>query len=81
MAISRKGALRRLNGLFPQLETHLDKLAAEPNCEAVNHWKGEIEVFLSDMEDLLPHVGQRTAKIWGERIAESRERIDVLCAD
>lgn len=81
MAISRKAALRRLNGLVPQLETHLEKLDAEPNCEAVDHWKAEIESFLSGMEDMLPHVGQQTAKIWAERIAEWRERFDEFCAD
>lgn len=81
MAISRKDALKRLNGPVCELERHLKKLAAEPNCPAVNHWKNEIENFLSSMEAMLDHVGRRTAKEWSVKIAEWRRRFDELCTD
>lgn len=68
MSIRRKTALKRLIGLAPMIEAHLELLDQEPNSTAVLHWKAEIRSWLRQMNDVLPHVGGRTARVWQDRL-------------
>ena len=76
MGISRSDAIKRLEALLQQVEGHLRKIADEPESQAVPHWKGEIEVFLRRMEDLLPHVGKRTSAEWATKIEKCRAALE-----
>ena len=40
-----------------------------------------IENFLDIIEQLLPHVGQKTAKDWADRIVMWRQALDALSTD
>jgi hypothetical protein len=75
MAISRPDALKRLNGLAPRVEIHLNKIAGSPASQDVPHWTGEINNWIRQMEEVLPHVGKRTAADWAVRIAEWKARL------
>jgi hypothetical protein len=75
MATSRKDALRRLNGLSPGVEDHLQKIANNPGSRDIPHWTAEAENGIGQMEKMLPHVGDRTAAEWAARIAEWRARL------
>jgi RHS repeat-associated protein len=68
MAVSRKTAIARLEGLAPQVEEHLAEIAAEPESQCVLHWTKEIETFMNQMNDMLPHVGKKTAQEWMAKI-------------
>lgn len=75
MGLSRKDALKRLNGLAPEVEQHLEKIAADPESENVIHWISEIKSWLRQMEDVLPQVGRKTAAEWTARIAGWKARM------
>jgi hypothetical protein len=75
MAMSRKDALKRFNGLAPRVEEHLQKIANNPASRDVPHWIGEINHWIERMEDLLPHAGDKTAAQWAARIAEWKARL------
>lgn len=64
MGMSRKAALTRLNGLLPRVREHLDKLKADPDNWAANHWRWEIGGWLRQMSDVLGAVGEKTADDW-----------------
>jgi len=68
MAMSRKDALNRLNGLKPLVEKHLKKIAENPASRDVPHWKGEIQTWLRDMEKVIPNVGKKTGTEWQDLI-------------
>ena len=76
MAISRKDALKRLNGLRKVVEEHIEALAIEPECDAAQHWKGELREWLSRMRDALPHVGRKTAETWSLLIDAWQQKIE-----
>ncbi len=78
MAISRKDALIRMNARVEGIETHLGKLAKEPGSQAANHWRVEIQNWIRETEDMLPHVGKRTAPKWAERIANWRNILNSI---
>lgn len=75
MAISRKHALKRLQGLFPEVQSHMEQLAAEVESKVAAHWKHEIRNWLQQMEEVLPHVGQKTAEEWQARIQACRDAL------
>jgi hypothetical protein len=75
MGISRKNALKDLNGLAPRVEKHLAKLAANPGSNAASHWRHEIVTWLTQMEALVTHVGKKTGKEWAKQIAAWRARL------
>jgi hypothetical protein len=75
MAMSRKDALKRLNGLGPRVEEHLGKIANNPGSRDIPHWTGEIDTWIKQMEDVLPHVGDKTAAEWAAKIAEWKARL------
>ena len=64
MGMSRKRALLRLNGLLPRVREHLDKLREQPGAQDVNHWRGEVRVWLRQMEAVLGAAGEATAAGW-----------------
>ena len=75
MAVIRKKALERLNGLAPKVEEHLAKIADNPAGRDVPHWAGEIHSWIKQMEDMLPHVGDKTSAQWLARIAEWKAKL------
>jgi len=72
MGMSRADALRRLNGLAPQVEAHLTKIAQDPGHSSIAHWTREVNSWLTQMDALLPNVGARTGADWAARIATWR---------
>ena len=75
MAMSRKDALKRLNGLTPKIEEHLQKIANDPMSRDLPHWTREVENWIRQMEKVLPYIGDKTAAEWAARIAEWKARI------
>jgi hypothetical protein len=76
MALPRKRGLKRLHSFASRVEEHLAKIRREPTHEAVLHWMGEIDNWLGQMEELLPHVGQKTAREWQARIRAFRSALE-----
>jgi hypothetical protein len=72
MAISRKQALKLLHGFAPRVEEHVQKIANDPANRDVPHWLHEANSWISQMEDVLPHVGPKTAAEWQARIAKGK---------
>lgn len=70
MAITRKQALNRLEGLRSVVEEHLAKIADQPESQAVGHWQGEINAWIGEMERLIPHVGKKTGTEWSALVAK-----------
>jgi hypothetical protein len=66
--MTRKDALKRLHGLAPQVEEHLEKIRNHPSGRDVPHWVKEIESWIWQMEAALPYVGKKTAGDWSRRI-------------
>jgi hypothetical protein len=75
MAISRKRALKRLNGLLPRVEEHLAKIADKPDHPSAAHWADEAADWLAQMEEAASHVGTKTGGEWSARIEELREQL------
>ena len=75
MGISRKAALKRLDGLAPRVEDHLNKLADDPDGEDAAHWVLEVRGWIRQIEDLLPQVGSKTSAEWTSKIAGWKARI------
>jgi hypothetical protein len=75
MTISRKDALKRLNGLGPRVEEHLEKITNNPGSQDIPHWKAEIDNWIRQMEDVLGHAGDKTAAGWVAKIVEWKARL------
>jgi hypothetical protein len=75
MGVRRKDALAKMLGLVPQVERHLEKIAAEPASRDIRHWQAEIRSWLNQMEALVPHVGKKTAQEWQARIESWRAQL------
>ena len=75
MAPGRKSAPKRIKGLAPQVETHVQKIVQNPTSESVPHWRAEIRVWLQQIEKTLPNVGAKTAASWAARIAEWKDML------
>jgi hypothetical protein len=73
--MNRKGALRGLNGLAPQIEKHLAKIAADPDSRDVPHWTREVRSWIGHMEQVLPDVGKKTSQEWQRRIDEWKDKL------
>jgi hypothetical protein len=76
MALPRKQALKLLQGRVPQVERHLAKVAEEPGHSSIPKWKSEIRNWLREMEEVLPHVGKKTAAEWQARIDAYRAAVE-----
>lgn len=81
MAITRKQALRRLEGLAGaanrHLEIHIPSLLDE-HPEDLAHWRAELRSWIEEMRRLTTKVGKRTAEQWNERIADIESRAAAL---
>jgi hypothetical protein len=84
MALSRKQALRRLQGLEGAVLWHFDEhipkeIGNAP--EAIAYWRKEVGGFLEEMQRLSEHTGTRTAAEWQARIAFMRRRLIALLGE
>lgn len=75
MAIGRQRALNRLESLRARVEEHLAKIAAEPESQAVGHWRKEVTEWLNEMERLVPHLGKKTGAEWSALVARRRAQL------
>jgi hypothetical protein len=75
MAIERKQALKIMAGLSIQVELHLRKIANEPNSQAVEHWRSEVNNWINAIERLSAQVGKKTQAEWAEVIENWRSRL------
>jgi len=75
MAISRKQALNRMEGLQFEVEAHLKAIYENPHSRDVEHWKTEIRAFISQIERLSAHTGKKTSAEWARKIADWRSRL------
>lgn len=75
MGISRKQALKVIEGLARQIDLHLDKIAQrpeDPNCE---HWRGEVIGWMEQVRLMQRHVGARTSAQWDRTIVRWKGRL------
>lgn len=84
MALSRKQALRRLQGLQDAVLWHLDEhipkeIGKAP--EAIVYWRKEVGSFLDEMQRLSEFTGIRTAADWRVKIAIMRQRMIALVGE
>lgn len=81
MSISRKHALRRLEGLHRRVLEHLDEhipSLIDDYPETIPHWRHELHEWLQQMTEMTKHVGRKTAAHWLEIVAVHRERAMAL---
>jgi hypothetical protein len=76
MSRKRKDALGILVGLAAQVERHVSRVLSSLGHSSRNKWRGESLGWLLQMEDLLPHVGKKTAAEWQTRIDGWRSAIE-----
>jgi hypothetical protein len=76
MSISRKKAIKRLEGLAGRVEEHLVKLHDFPGDESAPHWKRELNGWVRQMEEVLPCLGKKTAEAWAKRFSDWKARIE-----
>lgn len=84
MAISRRRALKRMEGLRRRLLEHLEHHipATMPvSPESIPHWRAEIESWLNQIEELTRFVGRTTAAEWNEQLNVLRDRTRELLGD
>jgi hypothetical protein len=75
MAIPRKHALERVQSLALVVEEHLAKIQTNPGQSSIPHWEREIRNWLQQMEELLTHVGKKTAAEWQTRLQTYRDAL------
>jgi hypothetical protein len=68
MGIPRKDALTRLRGLAPRVLEHLQYIADNPKSQDVSHWKHESRNWITQMEEVLHAVREKTRAQWREQI-------------
>jgi hypothetical protein len=68
MSRKRKDALEKIESLVPQVERHLARVVSGPGHSSRHKWAGEAFGWIRQIEELLPHVGKKTAAEWQERI-------------
>ncbi len=66
--MGRRRALERLNELWPEVERHLGRIVAEPEHSSKGKWRGEVRSWLSQMQEVIRHVGTKTGAEWQARI-------------
>ena len=74
--MKRKDALKRLNALLALVLTHLEKLQTQMSDFDYNHWRWEAANWIQQMEEVLPHVGRKTADHWSQRLVELKRRTE-----
>jgi hypothetical protein len=84
MAIPRKKALERLEGLEEAVLYHLDDhipstIGKSP--QDIPHWRDEVNAFLDQMDALAMHVGKKTGAEWRARVTEMRGRLTDLLGE
>lgn len=52
MAYSRVDAMERCYSLGKRFIEHFDKIYKEPDCQAVNHWCGEMQGWYNKIRDI-----------------------------
>lgn len=80
MGMGRKRALERIHGLVERVQEHLEKLRAKPSLYDDQHWRYEMNNWLRQMEEVLPHVGKKTSRYWQsvfDEIKRSANQVDV----
>jgi hypothetical protein len=75
MGIGRKRALERLKELVPEVERHLGRIVAAPGHSSAGKWRSEVRSWLSQMQEVIRHVGKKTAGQWQTRIDSYRETL------
>jgi hypothetical protein len=75
MSIGRKRALQRLHELLPEVERHLARIVAEPLHTSAGKWKSEVRTWLSQMQEVIRHVGKKTGEEWQANIDSWRESL------
>jgi hypothetical protein len=76
MSISRKKAIKRLEGLAGRVDEHMVKLHDVPGDKSAPHWKREINGWLRKMEEVWPRLGKKTAEAWTKRVSDWKTRIE-----
>lgn len=76
MAMSRRDALKRLQGLAPRVEEHLEQLAADPESWDASHWRGEVRTWLDQLRAVLPYIGKKSGREWAEKLAGWEARLE-----
>ncbi len=81
MALSRKQALKRLEGEEEAIRYHLDKHIPEligKRPQTVDYWRREVSKHIDKLEELAEKVGGKTADEWRQKVAEYRRRLKEL---
>jgi hypothetical protein len=68
-------AVKRAEGLEPQIRKHLGWIEDEPNGPAANHWRGEVKGWLDQIREATKRMGQRTGDKWNQFVDESLKRL------
>jgi len=75
MSISRRDAIKRLEGLAAVVEEHMLKIANHADHPSAMHWRHEIESWIEQMEAVLPVAGKKTEATWRARILRWHETL------